>query len=185
MPNDGLGGLDKAIHRGETKRTIEADILSFLDSIDGKRLGEMLELRVADGAIHRLIGKCLHVGILDGEEVSKPDEGTTQGSILSPLLGNIYLHYVLDLWLEREVKPRLDGKAILARYADDFVIGFELESDARKVMEVLPKRMQRYGLKLHPDKTRLFDFRRPPKGGEGKDRRASTSSASRSTGVQA
>jgi hypothetical protein len=102
--------------------------------------------------------------VLDGAEYSAPDLGTAQGSVLSPILGNVYLHYVLDLWFEREVKPRLRGKAILARYCDDFVIGFELEEDARRVMAVLAKRMGRFGLTLHPDKTRLLLFRRPPAG---------------------
>jgi hypothetical protein len=102
--------------------------------------------------------------VLDGLELSRSEEGTAQGSIISPLLGNIYLHYVLDLWFEQEVKPRLRGKAHLVRYADDFVIGFEQQEDARRVQEVLGKRMGRYGLTLHPDKTRLFPFRRPPPG---------------------
>ncbi len=130
----------------------------------------MLEVRVADGSLLRLIGKCLHVGVLDGVELSKSESGTAQGSVLSPLLGNIYLHIVLDLWFEQEVKPRLRGRATLIRYCDDFIIGFEQEEDARRVMEVLGKRLRRYGLTLHPDKTRLLPFRRPPsdqKGGKG------------------
>jgi hypothetical protein len=121
----------------------------------------MLRLRVADESLLRLIGKCLHVGVLDGSDYSEPEVGTAQGSTLSPVLGNIYLHNVLDLWLEQEVKPRLRGRMRLVRYADDFVIGFEREDDARRVMAVLGKRFERFGLKLHPDKTRLFPFARP------------------------
>ena len=113
----------------------------------------------------RLVGKCLHVGILDGNEYSEPDEGTVQGSTLSPLLGNVYLHHVLDLWLEQEVRSRLQGHMQLIRYADDFVIGFEREDDARRVMSVLGKRFERFGLRLHPEKTRLFPFARPPREG--------------------
>ena len=143
---------------------LEADITSFFDSLDRKKLVEMLESRVADGSLLRLIGKCLHVGVLDGVELSTSESGTAQGSVLSPLLGNVYLHYVLDLWFEQEVKPRLRGRATLIRYCDDFVIGFELEDDARRVMDVLPKRLGRFGLTLHPDKTRLLPFRRPPSG---------------------
>src|SRR5262249_31056375 len=94
--HDALTALDRATHRGEMKWVIEADIESFFDSIDRKQLMEMLQLRVPDGSIHRLVGKCLHVGVFDGESFTNPDEGTTQGSTLSPLLGNIYLHYVLD-----------------------------------------------------------------------------------------
>jgi len=100
--------------------------------------------------------------VLDGEVFSKPEEGTVQGSVLSPILGNIYLHNVLDKWFEQEVKPRLQGQATLIRYADDFVICFEHREDAKRVMAVLGKRLGRFNLSLQPDKTRLVDFRRPP-----------------------
>lgn len=103
------------------------------------------------------------MGVLDGEEFSEPEDGTAQGSILSPLLGNIYLHYVLDAWFEKEVKPRMRGKATLVRYCDDFVIGFECRDDAERVMTVLGKRMAKFGLTLHPDKTRLLPFGKPRK----------------------
>jgi group II intron reverse transcriptase/maturase len=162
--HDAVRTLDRVVHRGEVSWILEADILSFFDSLDRKKLKEMLEIRVADGSLLRLIGKCLHVGVLDGVELSTSETGTAQGSVLSPLLGNVFLHYVLDLWFEQEMKPRLRGKATLVRYADDFVIGFELESDARRVLEVLPKRLGSFGLTLHPDKTRLLPFRRPPSG---------------------
>jgi RNA-directed DNA polymerase len=165
--HDAVRTLDRIVHRGEVRWILEADIMSFFDSLDRKKLKEMLEIRVADGSLLRLIGKCLHVGVLDGVELSTSESGTAQGSVLSPLLGNVYLHYVLDLWFEQEVKPRLRGRATLVRYADDFVIGFEHEADARRVMDVLPKRVGNYGLTLHPDKTRLFPFRRPPAGQKG------------------
>jgi len=160
--HDAIRALDHIVHRGKVNWILEADIVSFFDSMDRTKLKEMLELRVADGSLMRLIGKCLHVGVLDGEEYSTPETGTAQGSVLSPLLGNVYLHYVLDLWFEREVKPRLRGEAQIVRYADDFVMTFELQDDAERVMEVLGKRMGRFGLTLHPDKTRLLPFRRPP-----------------------
>ena len=156
--------LDRALYRGEVSWILEADIQTFFDSIDRKKLMEMLRERIADEKLLRLVGKCLHVGILEGEEYSEPDEGTVQGSALSPLLGNVYLHHVLDLWVERDVLPRLRGKALLVRFADDFVIGFEREDDAKRVMGVLRRRFERYGLKLHPDKTRLLPFRRPNSG---------------------
>lgn len=146
---------------------LEADVLSFFDSLDRKKLKEMLEIRVADGSLLRLIGKCLHVGVLDGVELSTPEFGTAQGSVLSPLLGNVYLHYTLDLWFEQVVKPRMRGRATLIRYCDDFIIGFEFEDDARRVMAVLGKRLERFGLALHPGKTRLIPFRRPPAGQKG------------------
>ena len=145
-------------------------VVESFDSIDRKALLELLQERVADGSLLRLVSKCLHVGVLDGAEYTTPDTGTAQGSVLSPLLGNIYLHYVLDRWFHREVLPRLRGRACLVRYADDFVIGFQYREDAERVLAVLHRRMQRYGLALHPDKTRLLDFRRPPaaqRGGRG------------------
>jgi len=166
--HDALRALNRAVHQGRVQWIIEADIVSFFDSLDRTRLKEMLRTRVADESLLRLIGKCLHVGVLDGEEYSTPEVGATQGSVLSPLLGNVYLHYVLDLWFECEVKPRLRGRAFLIRYADDFVIAFENQQDAERVMAVLPKRMGRFGLTLHPEKTRLLAFTRPKK---GEDRR--------------
>ena len=166
-PHDAIRALDRIVHRGEVSWILEADIKSFFDSLDRNELKKMLEIRVADGSLMRLIGKCLQVGVLDGVELSTPESGTASGSVLSPLLGNVYLHYVLDLWFEQEVKPRLRGRATLIRYADDFIIGFEQEQDARRVMVVLGKRLGRFGLALHPDKTRLLPFRRPPVGQKG------------------
>jgi len=165
--HDAIRTLDRIVHRGEVSWILEADIVSFFDSLDRKKLKEMLGVRVADGSLLRLIGKCLHVGVLEGVELSTSDTGTAQGSVLSPLLGNVYLHYVLDLWFEQEGKPRLRGRATLIRYADDFIIGFEEEDDARRVMEGLGKRLGRFGLALHPDKTQLLPFRRPPAGQKG------------------
>jgi RNA-directed DNA polymerase len=168
--HDAIRALDRIAHRGKVSWILEADIVSFFDSLDRTKLEEMLQVRVADGSLLRLIGKCLHVGVLDGADYSEPDLGTAQGSVLSPMLGNVYLHYVLDLWFEREVKPRLRGEAHLVRYADDFVMTFERQDDAERVRDVLGKRMGRFGLTLHPDKTRLLPFRRPPAaqtGGKG------------------
>src|SRR5262249_44204554 len=162
--HDAIRAVHRAVDQGVMNWVLEADIVSFFDSLDRKRLEEMLRERVADGSLLRLIGKCLHAGVLDGAEFSTPETGTAQGSILSPLLGNLYLHHVLDRWFEREVKPRLRGRACLIRYADDFVIGFERREDAERVGEVLGKRLQRYGLALHPDKTRLLPFLQPEQG---------------------
>jgi len=159
--HDALRTLNQVLDAGEASWILEADIESFFDSIDRKMLMEMLQERVADSSLLRLVGKCLHVGILEGEEYSEPTEGTAQGSSLSPLLGNIYLHHVLDQWFERDVLPRMKGKAHLIRYADDFVIGFETEYDAKRVWGILRSRFERYGLRLHPEKTRLLPFRRP------------------------
>jgi len=165
--HDALRTLNAECMSGKINWVLEADIESYFDSINRKQLMEMLRQRVNDESFMRLIGKCLHVGVLDGEQYTEPSTGTAQGSSLSPLLGNVYLHHVLDVWFEREAKPRLKGHACLVRYADDFVIGFELEHDARRVMEALSKRMARFGLRLHPEKTRLLPFNKPPFGQSG------------------
>lgn len=141
---------------------LEVDIRKFFDNLDHAHLRELLQHRIRDGVLLRLIGKWLNAGVLEDGSLSFPEAGTPQGGVVSPLLANVYLHYVLDVWFEREVKPRLKGRAFLIRYADDFVIGFAREEDARRVLDVLPKRFGKYGLALHPDKTRLVPFQRPP-----------------------
>jgi RNA-directed DNA polymerase len=140
---------------------LEVDIRKFFDTLDHAQLRNLLRQRIRDGVLLRLIGKWLKAGVLEDGCLTYPEAGTPQGGVISPLLANIFLHYVLDVWFEREVKPRLKGHAYLIRYADDFVIGFANEEDARRVLEVLPQRMARFGLTLHPDKTRLVPFQRP------------------------
>ena len=140
---------------------LEADIESFFDSVDHAKLREILSQRVRDGVLLRLIGKWLNAGVMESGNVHYPDAGTPQGGVISPLLANVYLHEVLDEWFEHEVKPRMSGRTFLVRYADDFVVLFEREDDARRVMDVLAKRFAKYGLRLHPEKTRLLPFRRP------------------------
>lgn len=142
---------------------IDADIQGFFDRIDRKHLRDLLHRRVKDGGIDRLIGKWFNAGVLDGKELLHPERGVAQGAVISPLLANIYLHHVLDEWFEQEVKPRLRGRAFLVRYADDFVIALEREDDAKRLLDVLPKRMDKYALNLHPDKTRLVRFYRQAK----------------------
>jgi RNA-directed DNA polymerase len=137
---------------------LDVDIRKFFDTLDHAHLRSLLAQRVKDGVLLRLIGKWLNAGVLEDGEISYPDQGTPQGGVVSPLLANVYLHYVLDVWFERDVKPRLRGRAFLIRYADDFIMGFACEEDARRVLEVLPKRFGKYGLTIHPDKTRLVPF---------------------------
>lgn len=144
---------------------IEFDIQSFFDHLDHRHLREFLDLRVRDGVIRRTIHKWLKAGVLEGGEWRQMREGTPQGGVISPILANIYLHEVLDLWFHEEVLPRLAGDAILIRFADDAILGFESEMDARRVFATLPKRMGRYGLTLHPEKTRLLPFY-PPRNGK-------------------
>ena len=141
---------------------VDVDPRKFFDTINHGNLREFLKRRVRDGVILRLIGKWLNAGVLEEGILTIPDDGTPQGGVISPLLANIFLHYVLDEWFEKEVRPRLQGEAFVIRYADDFVIGVAREDDARRIIEVLPKRMGKYGLTVHPEKTRLVRFE-PPK----------------------
>ena len=140
---------------------LEVDIKSFFDTIDHTRLQAMLRQRVTDSVVLRMIGKWLNAGVFEDGNLRFSDEGTPQGGVVSPLLANIYLHEVIDEWFVRDLKPRLYGDAFLIRYADDFVICFAREDDAHRVMRVLPRRMERYGLKLHDEKTRLVPFGSP------------------------
>jgi RNA-directed DNA polymerase len=140
---------------------IDLDIQRFFDTVHWGHLRSFLDQRVRDGVIRRAIGKWLNAGVMEEGVVWYPEEGTPQGGVISPLLSNVYLHEVLDKWFEREVKPRLRGRALLIRYADDAVLGFESEEDARRVMAVLERRFARFALHLHPQKTRMIDFRSP------------------------
>lgn len=142
---------------------VEVDIARFFDTLDHAQLREILHGRVRDGVLLRLIGKWLNAGVSESGELSYPDAGTPQGGVISPLLANVYLHEVLDKWFAHDVLPRLQGRAHLVRYADDFVVVFSREDDARRFMDVLPKRFAKYGLTLHPEKTRLVEFQRPPR----------------------
>ena len=152
----------------------EVDIRKFFDNLDHSHLRQFLRLRVRDGVLLRLIDKWLKAGVMEDGCVSYPKSGSPQGGVISPMLSNVFLHYVLDLWFERDVKPRLRRGAYLIRYADDFVIGFRDYHDAQRVMDVVPKRFGKYGLTVHPTKTKLVPFRPPsstgrkdPPGGPG------------------
>ena len=140
---------------------IDVDIRKFFDTLDHGHLQAIVGQRVRDGVVTRLIGKWLNAGVMEEGSVSYPEAGSPQGGVISPLLSNIYLHEVVDRWFEGEVKPRLRGRGWLVRYADDLVIAVTDEADVERVMKVLPKRLGKYGLALHPEKTRVVDFRRP------------------------
>ena len=142
---------------------LEVDLRRFFDTLDHGHLRTLLRQRVRDGVLLRLIDKWLKAGVLEEGSVSFPRSGTPQGGVISPLLANIYLHEVLDKWIAHRVAPRLRGRVMLLRYADDFVLLFEHEHDARRVHAALPGRLAEYGLALHPDKTRLIPFRQPPR----------------------
>lgn len=140
---------------------VEVDIKKFFDTVDHAHLREILRRRIGDGVLLRLIGKWLNAGVLEGLVLSYPDEGTPQGGVISPLLANIYLHTVLDDWFVRDVQPALRRTATMVRYADDVAVLFESKQDAERFLAVLPKRLGKYGLTLHPDKTRMVPFQRP------------------------
>jgi RNA-directed DNA polymerase len=139
---------------------LELDITTYFDSIVRKQLMEMIEKRVSDGSILRLIWKWIKVGVIEEGRLLMSETGTGQGQPISPLLANIYLHFVLDVWFEKVVKPRLKGKAHEIRFADDAILCFQYKEDAETVLKVLPKRFAKYGLTLHPEKTRLIEFGR-------------------------
>lgn len=147
---------------------LEVDIEKFFDTLDHGHLREFIKRRVRDGVLIRLIGKWLNAGVLHDGCWTRSTRGTPQGGVISPLLANIYMHYVLDEWFEQEVKPRMSGNTYLVRYADDFVIGFTHQADAQRVLDVLPKRLAKYGLKINTDKTRLVPFDKPPRPHKGK-----------------
>jgi len=140
---------------------VELDIQRFFDTLDHQQLMDFLGLRVRDGVLMRLIGKWMNAGVLEAGAISYPEAGTPQGGVISPLLANVYLHHVLDRWFADQVVPCLKGTATLVRYADDAVIVCRRPDDAERLLAVLPKRFGRYGLTLHPAKTRLVRFERP------------------------
>ncbi len=140
---------------------VESDISGFFDNVSHEWMLKMLERRVNDRALVGLIRKWLRAGILQPDgAVEYPERGTPQGSIISPILANIYLHYVLDLWFEQEVKRNMTGRAVLVRYADDFVVGFRYHADAARFYRTLPGRMEKFGLTLAKEKTRKLMFNR-------------------------
>tara|TARA_B100001971_G_C18228164_1_gene562020 strand:+ start:611 stop:1942 length:1332 start_codon:yes stop_codon:yes gene_type:complete len=140
---------------------LDADIQGFFDALDHKVLRDLLRKRVVDGVVVRLIGKWLRAGVMEEGRIVRPDLGSPQGGVISPVLANIYLHAVIDEWWAKMVMPRMRGKAFMVRFADDFVMVFSNQRDAERVFEVLPKRTERFGLTLHPEKTRLLRHYRP------------------------
>jgi group II intron reverse transcriptase/maturase len=148
---------------------VDVDIRAFFDTLDHEVLMGILQKRVKDGVILKLVAKWLKAGVMEAGALSYPEAGTPQGGVISPMLSNIYLHEVLDEWFEAAVRPRLKGRGFMVRYADDFVMGFECREDAERVMKALPGRFGRYGLKLHEGKTRLVRFGRPDAGPGGEN----------------
>jgi group II intron reverse transcriptase/maturase len=140
---------------------IDADIQKFFDTISWEQLKAILQKRINDGAILRLIGMWLHVGVLEQGQLEAQEIGTPQGAPISPILANIFLHTVLDEWFQKEVRPKVGRNCFLARFADDFVMGLSLKSEAERTYEALPKRFEQYGLRIHPEKSRMVQFSKP------------------------
>jgi RNA-directed DNA polymerase len=167
-------GAIKELRENLTKLKINwvliADITGLFDNLDHEILRNLIKKRMKDGTLLRLIGKWLNAGVMEGDTLHHPEQGTPQGGVISPILSNIFLHYVLDDWYEQEVKPRMSGRSFLIRWADDFIIGFEYKSDAERVMDVLPKRFGKYKLSLQSEKTSLVEFSRPYNKEEAKQR---------------
>ncbi len=162
-PRRSAHGALRVLYSAITKQgqywVLDVDIRKYFDSIPHHHLRAILDQRVTDGVIRRMIDKWLKAGVLEDGLLRLATEGTPQGGVISPMLSNIFLHHVLDDWFENEVRPRMTSGCTLVRYADDFVTTFNRHYDAKRVLEVLGKRLDRYGLMLHPDKTRFIDFR--------------------------
>jgi group II intron reverse transcriptase/maturase len=167
-PHDALDALAEAIDR-KVSWVLDADIRSFFDTIDHGWMQRFLEHRIGDRRMVRLLMKWMRAGVMEDGELHKVKEGTPQGGIISPLLANIYLHYVLDLWACQWRKKQARGEVYIVRYCDDFVMGFQREQDARAMRAALAKRLAKYGLELHPEKTRVLQFGRFAR--EGRERR--------------
>jgi group II intron reverse transcriptase/maturase len=156
-----ISDLNFQLQYGVTGYIVEADIKGFFDNLDHDLLLEMLALRIDDKALLHLIRKWLKAGILEPDGmVIHPDTGTPQGGIVSPILANIYLHYVLDTWFNQAVKPRLRGRAFIYRYADDWVCGFQYRDDAERFYRTMPKRLAKFNLEVEPSKTKILRFSR-------------------------
>ena len=161
-PHQALQELREKCRKLNIRWIVDADVSGFFDNLDHALLREFIKRRINDGGILRLIGKWLNAGVLEAGALSYPDKGTPQGGVISPMLANIFLHHVLDEWFVKDIQPRMKGRCFLIRFADDFIIGFEWKEDACRVMEVLPKRFNRFNLTIHPEKTALIDFNKPP-----------------------
>jgi RNA-directed DNA polymerase len=158
--HDALDALVVAIERQKVNFIVDADIRSFFDAVNQDWLIRFVEHRIGDKRIIRLIRKWLRAGVLEDGIVRVSERGTAQGAVISPLLANIYLHYALDLWAERYRRREATGDVIIVRYADDFIVGFEHEDDARRFLDALRERLAEFALSLHPEKTRLIEFGR-------------------------
>lgn len=158
--HDALDALAVGITRTKVNWIVDADIAGFFDAVSHEWLMRFVEHRIGDRRINRLIRKWLKAGVMEDGELVTTETGTPQGAVASPLLANIYLHYVFDLWADRWRKRHARGKIIIVRYADDIVMGFEHEGEAKRFVADMRLRMEKFALSLHPEKTRLIEFGR-------------------------
>lgn len=164
-PHQGLEAFWQQATGLGVRWVLELDIRKYFDSVNRSNLMALVGQRIGDGVVLRLLSKWLHAGVMEAGQVHYPEAGTPQGGVISPLLSNIYLHEVFDRWFAEVVRGRMKGRVFAVRFADDLVIGFTHRKDAERVYRVIFQRFEKYGLKLHPDKTRLVPFGRPGKGG--------------------
>ncbi len=165
-PHQAIEYMFKEVSFKKLHYIIDADIKGYFDNISHSKMREFLDRRVKDGVIRKMIDKWLKAGIMEDEILRYPKKGTPQGGLVSPLLSNIYLHYVLDEWFTEQIQPLLFGKSCIVRYADDFVLGFDNLKDAERVMKVLPKRFGKYNLELHPEKTKIVNLQNDRNAGD-------------------
>ena len=162
-PHHALEYLHEQCYEQEVAYILDVDVRKYFDTIEHGHLREILDARVRDGVVRGLIDKWLKAGVLEEGRIYRPETGSPQGGVISPLLSNIYLHTILDDWYITQIKDHLEGKSFLVRYADDFVMGFSSKNDAESFQEKLKERFASYGLEIHPEKTRLVRFKRPSK----------------------
>lgn len=160
-PHDAVKAVRDGCYHAKVSTIIDADVSKFFDTMPHDRIREILKLRINDGKILRVIGKWLKAGVVENNSVHYPDCGSPQGGVISPLIANIFLHHVLDEWVEKQVKTKLKGKIFIVRFADDFIAGCQYEEDAQRLMRVLPKRFAKFGLTIHPDKSKMIHFKWP------------------------
>lgn len=160
---DAIKSVRDGCYTAKVSTIIDADVSKFFDQMPHDRIREILRLRINDGKIIRLIGKWLKAGVVENDSIYYPDCGSPQGGVISPLIANIFLHHVLDQWYVEQVKPRLKGRTFLVRFADDFILGCERDDEARRIMRTLPKRFAKFGLTIHPDKSKMVSFKWPSK----------------------
>ncbi len=157
--HDAIKAVRDGCYQAKVSIIIDVDVSKFFDCIPHDRIREILRLRISDGVIIRFIGKWLKTGIVENGSVSYPSCGSPQGGVISPLIANIFINHVLDGWFVNQVQPKLKGRSFLVRFADDFIIGCQSKEDARRLMRILPKRFGKFGLIIHPEKSKMVNFR--------------------------